>query len=117
MYANRQRVRRAKGKQWQRRRSELCERTFAHICNRGGMRRSWVRGVAKLAKRYLIAAAAHNLGRILFKLFGVGKPKALQGFDGLAALMQLVILLLQPTGIMLWLSSRTSETLHRPAAA
>ena len=96
VYANRRRVGRAKGKHWQRRRSEVCERTFAHICNRGGMRRSWTRGVAKLAKRYLLAVAAHNLGRILFKLFGVGKPKALQGFGGLAALMQLVISLVMP---------------------
>ena len=58
---------------------------------RGGMRRSWVKGVAKLAKRYLIAVAAHNLGRILRKLFGIGKPKALQGEGGLAALVYLVI--------------------------
>jgi hypothetical protein len=35
------------------------------------------------------------LGRILFKLFGVGKPRALQCFGGLAALVQLVILLFQ----------------------
>jgi IS5 family transposase len=89
--ANRRRVKRDKSKRWQRLRSELCERTFAHICNRGGMRRSWVKGVAKIAKRYLIAAAAHNLGRILFKLFGVGKPKALQGEGGLAALVYLIV--------------------------
>ena len=89
--ANRRRVKRDKSKRWQRLRSELCERTFAHICNRGGMRRSWVKGVAKIAKRYLIAAAAHNLGRILFKLFGVGKPKTLQGEGGLAALVYLLI--------------------------
>lgn len=88
---NRRRLRRAKSKRFQRLRSELCERSFAHLCNRGGMRRSWVKGVAKLAKRYLIAMAAHNLGRILFKLFGIGKPKALQGDGGLAALAQLVI--------------------------
>lgn len=88
---NRRRLRRAKSKRFQRLRSELCERSFAHLCNRGGMRRSWVKGVAKLAKRYLIAVAAHNLGRILFKLFGIGKPKALQSKGGLTALTQLVI--------------------------
>jgi len=92
VYANRRRVRRAKSKRLQRLRSELCERTFAHVCNRGGMRRSWVKGLAKLAKRYLIAVAAHNLGRILFKLFGIGKPKALQGEGGLAALVYLVLI-------------------------
>jgi transposase len=90
VYANRRRVKRAKSKRWQRRRSELCERTFAHVCDSGGMRRSWLKGVAKVTKRYLIAVAAHNLGRILRKLFGVGKPKALQGEGGLAALAYLI---------------------------
>jgi transposase len=89
--ANRRRIKRDKSNRWQRLRSELCERTFAHVCNRGGMRRTWVKGVTKLAKRYLIAVAAHNLGRILYKLFGIGKPKALQGAVGLAMLVHLVI--------------------------
>jgi transposase len=89
--ANRRRIKRDKSKRWQRLRSELCERTFAHICNRGGMRRSWVKGVTKVAKRYLIAAAAHNLGRILFKLLGIGKPKTLQGEGGLATLVYLIV--------------------------
>ena len=50
------------------------------------MRRSWLKEVVNVTKRYLIAAAAHNLGRILRKLFGVGKPRALQGLGGLIAL-------------------------------
>jgi len=91
VYNNRRRVRRKKGKQLQRLRSEHCERTFAHICDTGGMRRSWLRGLANVTKRYLIATAAHNLGRILRKLFGVGKPKVLQGSGSLAALMQIAI--------------------------
>jgi len=85
VYANRRRVRRAKSKRLQRRRSEVCERTFAHICDTGGARRSWLRGLVDVSKRYLIAAAAHNLGRLLRLLTGVGKPKALQGAGGLAA--------------------------------
>ena len=72
---NRRRVRRAKGKAMQRRRSEVCERTFAHICDSGGARRSHLRGLVNVTKRYRVAAAAHNLGRILRKLTGVGKPK------------------------------------------
>ena len=78
----------------QRLRSERCERTFAHVCDTGGMRRSWLKEVVNVRKRYLIAAAAHNLGRILRKLFGVGKPKALQGEGSLAALVQLLTALL-----------------------
>lgn len=89
VYNNRRRMRRPKGRQMQRRRSEVCERTFAHICDSGGARRTWLRGLANVTKRYLIAAAAHNLGRILRKLLGIGKPKNLQGGFGLAALVQL----------------------------
>lgn len=91
VYGNRRRIRRDKSKRFQRLRSERCERSFAHVCDSGGMRRSWVIGLAKLTKRYLIAAAAHNLGRILRKLFGVGKPKALQNPGGLAALVHLAV--------------------------
>ncbi|MGB8833906.1 MAG: transposase [Candidatus Sulfotelmatobacter sp.] len=107
VYANRRRIKRAKSKRWQRRRSELCERTFAHVCESGGMRRSWLRGVAKVTKRYLIAVAAHNLGRILWKLFGVGKPKALQGAGGLAALVHLI------AGLLLaWLVKSRGRDAH-----
>lgn len=85
VYNNRRRMRRTKGKQLQRRRSELVERTFAHICDSGGGRRTWLRGLLNVTKRYLIAAAAHNLGRILRKLIGVGKPRHLQAGADLAA--------------------------------
>jgi hypothetical protein len=42
----------------------------------GGMRRTWLKGLGDVMKRYLIATAAHNLGRMLRPLFGVGKPRA-----------------------------------------
>ncbi len=51
VYENRRRIKGAKSKRWQRRRSELCERTFAHVCDSGGMRRSWLKGVAKVTRR------------------------------------------------------------------
>ena len=59
---NRRRVKRDKSKRFQRLRSERCERTFAHICDTGGMRRSWLRGLVDVSKRYTIAAAAHTHG-------------------------------------------------------
>ena len=89
-YNNRRHVRRSKGRRLQRRRSEHCERSFAHICDSGGMRRTWLHQVVNVTKRYLIAAAAHNLGRLMRKLFGIGKPRVLQGEGGLAALVQLI---------------------------
>jgi transposase len=86
---NRRRMERPKGKAMQRRRSEVVERTFAHICETGGSRRSHLRGLVNVTKRYLIAAAAHNLGRILRRLTGIGKPKTLPGAAGdLAAVVE-----------------------------
>ncbi len=79
---NRRRMQRDKGKRLQKARSELCERSFAHVCESGGMRWTWLKGLVETTKRYLVAVAAHNLGRVLFKLFGVGKPRSLQGFGG-----------------------------------
>jgi hypothetical protein len=97
VYENRRRMKRAKGKRLGRLRSERVERSFAHVCDSGGMRRSWLRGLVDVTKRYLIAAAAHNLGRILRRLFGVGKPKSLQGLRALAVLVQLVAATLRIT--------------------
>jgi transposase len=48
---NRRRVRRAKSKRLQRKRSERVERSFAHICETGGARRSWLHGLEKVQKR------------------------------------------------------------------
>jgi transposase len=100
VYANHRRLQRSKSRKLQRLRSELCERTFAHVCDSGGMRRSWLRSMVDVNKRYLIAAAAHNLGRILRNLFGIGKPRTLQGLAALAALVQL---------LQQWLSTQLSR--------
>ena len=81
---NRRRTRRKKGRKLQRERSEKVERSFAHICETGGARRCWLRGLEKINQRYLLNAAAHNLSQVMRKLFKIGSPRALQG--GLAAL-------------------------------
>ena len=95
---NRRRVKRDKSKKLQRRRSEVVERTFAHICDTGGARRSWLRGLVDVGKRYLMTAAAHNLGRLMRLLSGIGKPKGLQGEGVLAALAQLLMARLTSMG-------------------
>jgi len=78
VYANRRRIRGARGKRLQRERSEKVERTFAHVCETGGARRTWLQGIDKVKKRYLMAAMAHNLGRLMRELFGMGTPRGLQ---------------------------------------
>lgn len=97
---NRRRVQRPKSKQLQRARSEQCERSFAHVCDTGGQRRTWLRGLIDVTKRYLIAVAGHNLSQIMRKLFGCGKPRQRQ--DGAAG---------QPT------AETTAATLTAPREA
>ena len=81
---NRRRVRGAHSKRLQRLRSERVERSFAHVCDTGGARRSWLRGIKKVQKRYLIAAVARNLGLVMRKVFGRGTTRGLQGAEDLA---------------------------------
>jgi transposase len=77
--ANRQRIARSKSKRLQKRRSEWAERSFAHVCETGGARRTWLRGLENVTKRYAVQVAAHNLGLLMRKLFGMGKPRTRQG--------------------------------------
>jgi transposase len=77
-YANRRRTRGVRGKRLQRLRSERVERTFAHVCETGGARRTWLWGIDKVRKRYVIAAMAHNLSCLMRELFGMGTPRGLQ---------------------------------------
>ena len=87
VYGNRRRVKGRRSKRLQRLRSEYVERSFAHVCETGGARRSWLCGLVDVGKRYLMYAAGHNLGVIMRKLFGVGTPRSLQteGETGLAS--------------------------------
>jgi transposase len=79
VYANRRRCKGARSKRLQRQRSERVERSFAHVCETGRARRSWIRGILEVSKRYLIQVAGHNLGILMRKLFGIGTPRSLQG--------------------------------------
>ena len=79
LYLNRARVRSPMGKKLQKKRSEIPERSFAHLCQTGGMRRVHVRGRDNVQKRYGLQAAAANLGIVMRKFFGFGTPRSLQG--------------------------------------
>lgn len=73
--ANRRRVCRQKGRQLNRWRSERCERTFAHVCETGGGRRTWLRGQTNVSKAHTLKCAAYNLGLLLRKVWGLNKPR------------------------------------------
>jgi len=79
VYGNRRRIRGQRGKQLLRRRGELLERTFAHVYDTGGMRRTHLRGHRNIFKRLLLHVAAFNLSLVLRREVGVGTPRGLQG--------------------------------------
>ncbi len=75
VYNNRARLRSGVARQAFRLRAELCERGFALVLDRGGMRRAWLRGRENLHKRYLVHIAGYNLGLIMRLLVGAGTPR------------------------------------------
>jgi len=79
VYANRRRVKGERGKQLLRRRGELIERSFAHCYETGGMRRTHLKHHDNIAKRLLMHVGGFNLGLLMRKLTGYGKPRRLQG--------------------------------------
>ncbi len=92
---NRKRTKRRKSKELQRKRSERVERSFAHMCDTGGARRTWLHGLDKVQKRFLITAVARNLGLLMRKLFGMGTPRGLQTDGGHFHFLQLARLYLR----------------------
>jgi transposase len=80
-YENRRRVRGVRNKRLQKLRSELAERSFAHLYESGGMRRVHLQGRNNILKRLLVHGAAFNLSLILRNEMGVGKPRRLQGLS------------------------------------
>ena len=78
-YANRRRIRGARGKGLLRARGEKLERAFAHLLTTGGMRRTHLRGHENIRKRMLVHAAGFNLGLLMRSRFGYGTPRSLQG--------------------------------------
>lgn len=79
VYANRRRIRGARGKRLLRRRGELLERPNAHLYETGGLRRLHLRGHDNILKRVVVHASGFNLGLWMRALTGIGTPRGLQG--------------------------------------
>jgi hypothetical protein len=91
-----------RSKELQRTRSELTERSMAHMYETGGMRRVHLKGRSNILKRLLVHAGGFNLALVMRKLVGVGKPRRLQGLS-----LQLLTLLARLFS-WLWVASRSS---------
>src|SRR5437899_8805302 len=112
--AARRSVKSKSGKELLRRRGMHIERSFAHILDCGGLRRTTLRGWENLNKRYKLAAAFYNLSQLMRKLFGFGTPKQLAALGPLLFLYLNYLLTLvtaeahqiRSIGISIWQAQR-----------
>jgi transposase len=92
VYANRRRLRGARGRRLMRLRGERIERSFAHLYDTGGMRRTYLRGHTNILKRLLIHAGGFNLGLVMRQQIGSGTPRGLQDRPATASARLLLLL-------------------------
>lgn len=89
VYGNRRRMSGRRGKDLQKLRTELTERSFAHLYDTGGMRRTHLRGRTNILKRLLFHAVGFNLALLVRKSSGIGKPRTLQGTSDIFLLVRI----------------------------
>lgn len=73
--AARRSARSESGKQLLKKRGMHLERSFAHVLDAGGARRTTLRGLENLTKRFKVTAAIYNLSQLMREIWGVGTPK------------------------------------------
>jgi transposase len=78
VYGNRRRIHGVRGKRLLKQRGEKLERSFAHLYETGGMRRTHLRKHENILKRLVVHAGAFNLSLILRRQLSVGTPRGLQ---------------------------------------
>jgi IS5 family transposase len=97
-HGNRRRTKGNEGKRLGRLRSELVERSFALFKRSGNLGRLTLRGLENVNKRYLIHAAAYNLGLVMRAIFGQGTPKGMADALGrlIFGLLNLLVTIFAP---------------------
>ena len=107
VYGNRRRITGERGKRLLRKRGELVERSFAHMYETGGMRRTHLRFHDNIIKRLLIHAGAFNLSLIMRKLAGRGTPRGFQGcISALVLSLQAALLAIRRTEALQYFRSQ-----------
>ena len=98
----------ASGRWLLRHRGEFAERSFVHVLDDGGARRTTLRGRENILKRYLIQTACLNLSLLLRHLTGVGTLKqawaaSTDALDALSTILRRLLapLFLTSSGLML----------------
>src|SRR5438094_6440360 len=95
VYRNRRRIRGPRGRRLMRQRGERIERSFAHLYDTGGMRRTHLRCHDNSLKRLWVHAGAFNLGLWIRSMLGGGQTPGLQGRR--AVVMAAILMLLAVT--------------------
>jgi transposase len=113
VYGNRRRVRGTRGKRLLRQRGEYVERSFAHVYDTGGLRRTHLRGHQNILKRLLVHAGAFNLGLLMRQAFGRGTPRGLQGRRLVRGALEIVF---WPRVDRVWVAATRLWPLSRPLA-
>jgi hypothetical protein len=85
-FENRRRLKNPLGKRLLSRRGQTIERSFAHVCETGGLRRLHLRGRQNISKRYQVHVGTANLGTILRRLIGTGTPEGCREEEAFFAL-------------------------------
>jgi len=91
VYENRRRLHGRRGKDLQKLRSERTERSFAHMYETGGMRRTHLRKRNNILKRLLIHGVGFNLALLMRVKYGMGKPRTLQGVSDPILITQIAL--------------------------
>jgi transposase len=89
-------------------RGERIERSFAHLYETGGMRRTHLRGHDNIRKRVLIHASPFNLGLLLRTMIGRRTPRGLQGLLSLFSVLTAAIRDALEAAAELWVASAAS---------
>ena len=113
VYGNRRRVRGARGQRLLRCRGEYVERSFAHLYDTGGLRRTHLRGHQNILKRLLVHAGAFNLGLLMRHAVGRGTPRGLQGRRSVPGALELALATLVDR---VWTSGTRLWAIARPRA-
>jgi transposase len=123
VYSNRRRTRGNRGQQLLSMRGERIERSFAHLYETGGMRRTHLRGHDNIHKRILVHASAFNLSLLLRSMIGRGTPRGLQGLFSLLSALTIAVRDACEAAASLWIPSAGSSArccdlpIHRPVTA
>jgi transposase len=100
VYGNRRRIRGVRGKRLLKQRGEKLERSFAHIYETGGLRRTHLRGHKNILKRLVVHAGACNLGLIMRQRMQVGTPRGLQDRGSAILAIQVLIMLAETLTVL-----------------